>query len=198
MIKNARPGFRQAPKPTKAQEQRASILERVDSLEGAYRDLVDGSNSLFRKHAERLGMLEEAMSAVIEAVGIEHVQNILIAKKKRMQDERNEALRLLVQKAVEDGQAEVTDTIAEDSLIIGLEKNANGEVVNERAQVPFSQLLPQFKESLLGKQVGASVATTPVDDAGNEQAPGTFEVLEIYRILPPKEEAEIPAGVETE
>ena len=118
-----KPGFRQPPAATKAQEQRKSILERTDALENAYKSMVEGINNVFARQTNRLQLLEEAMGAVIEAVGIEQVQAIIVSKKQRERDERDAALQTLLEKALAEGQVEVAETIAEDSLIVGVEKN---------------------------------------------------------------------------
>lgn len=190
-----KPGFRQQPKPTKAQAQRqASALERIAMLEGAYSSLIQGVNANMESLSKRVGMLETAMGAVIEAVGVEEVQRIVEARNKRALEERDSALKALVEKALELGQIELTDTIAEDSLIVGVEKNAEGEAVGGRAQVSFGEIAPEFQAELLGKGVGAVIATKPKSETGEELAQGTFEVLEVYKVLPQKEEApEAPA-----
>lgn len=187
-------GFRQKPAPTKAQQNKKSALERIDGLEQAYQGLVDGINAVLQSNGKRVAMLERAMGAVIEAVGIEQVQAILEEKNRREQAERDASLKALVDQSLETGEIVVTDTIAEDSLIVGVEKNADGDPISGRAQLSFSEVGPDFKAELLGKGVGTVIATKPRDEQGNELPPGTFEVQEIYKVLGPKQEPEAAAG----
>ena len=74
-------------------------------------------------------------------------------------------------------------------------------MINSRAQVPFSDLLPEFRVELLGKSVGAIIETKENPQEGEEQkVAGTFEVVAIYKVFPPKEDeaqAEDPERGET-
>ena len=200
MTQNAKPGFRQQPKSEEQKQlEKRSIIERVGGLENAYQGMVESINKIFSGNAKRLGLIEKAMGAVIETVGVERVTEILATKAKREQDQRDAALKAMVDESLQKGEIELTDKIAEDSLIVGVDKNAAGEATSGRAQLTFGELAEAYKEMFLGKGVGAIIPTKPHDEDGTELPAGTFEILEIYKVLPKKEEpatAPVEAPVE--
>ena len=191
----AKKGFRQAPQPTKAQQQTRSALQRIDMLEEAHQQIIEGVNQVFSNSTKRLVMLEKAMGAVIEAIGIEQVQNILNIKAKQEQDNRDASLKALITKSLEDKLIEPAEVIAEDSLIVGAEFDSKGEQIGGRAQLSYSEVAPEFQTELLGKGVGTDIVTKPKNEDGTVLPEGRFNVLEIYKVLPKKEEppvAEVP------
>ena len=187
-------GFRTHAVGTKKElEQKTrGALARIEGLEQSQQRLLGGVNNVFNQVGQRLGMLEEMMAACVDVLGVEQIQAALTAAKVRRAEAQSEDLKGFLKQSLEKGEVVPATVIAKDSLIVGVEKDAKGVVlVPGRVQTAISEVIPELQEKLMGKAAGDIIATTPKAQDGSLLPPGTFEVQEVYQILPSKEEVPV-------
>lgn len=174
-----------------------SALERIDQLEGdlgevqgMIQNLLMATNQVLSNFENRINVQAELIEALGLLAGPEKLaETVNQIKAKKVNDALANAKKAL-EVAVEQGKVVPVDAITEKSLIIGAEFDADGiEVAPGRMQITFQSLLPQFKEELLGKGVGAEVKTP---------SGGSFKVSEVYEVLDAAVTEEEPSDEELE
>lgn len=153
-----------------------NALERISSLENDLQGIVHGVQSAFNAINQQMGALNELLNVVVNEIG----PDVVNARLQEMRDERAmaqaEASKNSLETAVKAGQIKVVDIIEDDSILTGVEKDKDGQVVKPGyVQLRFADVLPDLKEKLKGQVVGF-VLDTPVG--------GKFEVTGIYQPVP--------------
>lgn len=175
-----------------------AVEKQMTALTGGLGELLGQIQNSFQATEKRMSAVEKALNAIGErtlslekianaatkVVGIEAIQKQLdedaLETAKRNAVAQVEALS----KAVDAGQIAATDTIGDETLIVGIERDiAGNEVLAGRTQAWTKELVPELREELAGKGVGA-VGATP--------GGGTLTVTELYRRVevPPTEKPE--------
>jgi len=181
--------------------QRVTELERqVKALEDALQSIADSSNKVVQTvidstnnalkdiHA-KVDAMSELVRATVDVVGLDSVGETL-AQNRSGDDERN---RVAQTKQIADGLAngelKAADAIGETSYLVFTEKGKDGQPLQfgARKQFAVSQVMPEFRASLMGKGVGATITST----SGH-----TFEVVEFYDVVQ-KPAPAAPATTET-
>lgn len=162
------------------------ILDRVQALEETTNGLAGFVQSEVEQLKKAVTSLVEVINGVIAAGGEgfeQKVTDAVNAARAKRAAEQVEAQKAQLAKAVEDGVLVPETTVAEGTIIVGRELDAENNVLGTGyAQVRFEQFTPEAKEQVLGQGVGF-VITGPQ---------GKFEVLEVYSIAAAK-----PAEVTT-
>lgn len=162
------------------------IMERLERLEKQTVQIVGAINQSLQLVENRLSTLEEVLDATVGVIGAEQVQALIEQRRKDKAQAQADAEKAAVEAAVEAGTAVPADTIAESTLIVGTETNAEGEeVFPGRAQLLFSQVREDMKATFLGKKCGESI---------DLPAGGKFTVTAVYTLVPKAVPAEAEAA----
>jgi hypothetical protein len=166
-----------------------SALERIEGLEQEMPRIVMAVNEALTGQGQQVQQLASIVEAVVELFGSDTVD----AKIKELADAKvtkNLAnAKAALEKGLASGEVVLADAINDNSLVVGREFKADGEVVFPgRVQLQFRAIKPEFQEKLRGQGVGFTVET-----AGG----GKFEVLEVYTVVEAAPApTETPAGLD--
>ncbi len=152
-----------------------TVLERVNKLEKEMREL-ERLGDLTGTLRQTIGEVIEVVQSMLAEGGEEYEKKIegrIELKRDSARKERDARAANAVEQMVESGVLVATDIISEDSLVVGREFNAVGEVTSDRVQAVFTMFSEGVRAAVLGQSVGA-VYETPQ---------GKFEVLEIYKFV---------------
>lgn len=160
-------------------ERKKDILQRVEDLEKAYISTITALNKVLERFDREIKEAREIAESASDVLGPDSV-------KKRMQERHDdrtrqkvEAEQAAVQKAIAAGAMKELSTVVDDCVIVGLEKDKDGNLVGSGHDLSFfSDLIPEIKTALLGKAKG-DVVPTP--------GGGTVELLGVYQVVPPEE-----------
>jgi hypothetical protein len=164
-------------------KKRLNALERLDALENQFGALNEElSKYLTQLQAglnKRLELIENALNAAIIEIGVEKVQ----ITAQRLHKEKLEVELQKNTKDVEDavtaGKFTVGDTVTENSLVVGSEKDKDGvQKLPTKMFLSFGQFTDEVKAKIKDKIIGDVVDLTDG---------GTFEVLEVYNPIIPTE-----------
>lgn len=176
-------GFRDKPMATnRVLEAKASGLSsRLDKLEERTQQMELIIGQVVQQISTQLGRMDEVLNAAVEELGPDHIRELIEARRLAISTERDRLKKEALDKSLTDGTMVKADTITEDSTIVGVEKDPQGQAIPPgRTQVKFEEVSPEYKSQLLGKGVGASFITNPRDDTGKPLPSGSFEVTEVY------------------
>ena len=156
-----------------------SALERIDAIEQELPRVISAVNEVLMQNNQRVTGLAEVVEAVVELFGSETVDAKITEVRTRKLAAQAAQAKENLEKAVVEGKILATATVEEDSLIVGRESDAEGNIAGPgRVQLLFSGIRPEFQEKLKGQAAGFSVTT---------ENGGKFEVLEVYKVLPAPE-----------
>lgn len=147
-------------------------IEKIAELEQTCGVLIQ----MLTEVTNKLKSMAPTLSALVDITGADKVQAVMDEQTvKRAQ----ESLLL----ALQNGELVKSDAMTEESVVVGIEANAEG-VVNRPgySQVPFSSFLPAVKEQFLGKGIGEKYI--------HPEGGGSFVITEIYEPAPKTEEGE--------
>jgi hypothetical protein len=184
-------GFRESATPNTAQ--RVKLLEKqlaevrkvgpaiLQTVNNEYKNLSHGI-------AQRLSRIDEVLTVLVEEIGVEEVNARIEARRLKAQMEEAERSKQAIAEGLQKGLLEVAFQVAEDSLIVGFETNADGTQASPAfSSLPFAQLQPHLKASFLNTKAGDVVG---LPDGG------TFTIDDIYKIQ--REKIEAAAAAERE
>ena len=161
--------------PGRQQSQRKQVktaLERIDLLEKGMERMAMLFDMVINQANQRISVVSETVEALSKITGPEAVAQVIVEDRKRKSEEAAAAAKKALDEAVAAGNLVAVETCSEKSLIIGVEKDKDGNLVGpERFQLHFSQIKPEFQEQLLGKGLGTKLTT---------ETGGSVEVLELY------------------
>lgn len=119
----------------------------------------------------------EMFSALVEELGGEELSKRIGERleegrrqKRKEEADRNEAA---LNQLIAAGKLEATDTVTEDSIVVGLESSPDGKIQKERLQLNFAAFNQDIKDELLGKQVGLVI---------KREEKEVFELQAIYKV----------------
>lgn len=154
-----------------------TVLERVQKLEQEMRE-AERLGSLVGNLRQTIGEVIEVVQAILAEQGEDFEKKIegrMQAKRDAVRRERDKRAADAVNQMVETGVLTATDVVEDDTLVVGREFDANGELTSDRVQAVFSMFAESVRNGIKGQGVGA-VYETPQ---------GKFEVLEIYKFVKP-------------
>jgi hypothetical protein len=158
--------------------QRVTDLEkRVTDLEESLQKVIDATNSIFKDIHTKMDAMSELARATVEVVGVEAVEQTLLQNRRADDDRNTQNLAKQVADGLANGDLKAAEVIGENSLLVFTEKGKDGQPLQlgARKQFLMSQVLPEFRDGLMGKGVGATITSA----SGN-----TFEVIEFYDAIP--------------
>jgi len=170
--------------------QRIEDLERVAS--GLYHSLdqISRENGMLK---DAVHLLDNKVRAIVEAIKnsgqVVDLSDDNLAK--IMLGFRVDELKTKLNGLLAQGILKASETIAEESFVVGEEVDTAGTVVNPRVQFALSAIDPNLRDKLKGSKAGDLV----------ELAEGKWRlrVLEVYAIVPPEtEEAAAPEAAPAE
>jgi hypothetical protein len=162
-------------------------LERIETLEAGYKSLVEALQGTLTQQAHEISTLKETIAAIKVVVGEKGIDDAIKAARIERAEARSAAEKAALETQLSSGALVKADVISEQSVVVGKEVTADGEVIPPgRVQLIFGQFLPEFQEKLKGQSVGTTV-DTPVG--------GKFEVTEIYDFVAAKVAADQAAEV---
>lgn len=151
-----------------AQKAARSAMQRVEQLENVVPQIIRATQQTQAQFSQAM----EILDAVVQTLGTDVVENAIT-------ENRRVRARATVADQIKDleakkatGERVVSDTVTENTTLVFSEADKDGKALDpDRTQLDFDTLIPQFKEELLLKGVGAKI----VSPTGN-----TFELKEIY------------------
>lgn len=154
-----------------------SIEVRLDTFEAQLAGIVGEVNGAFQAQIERLGQFAQVLEAVTELVGVEMVDAKIKEISERKVQERIAQAKEALKQGIASGELVPATVITDKSMLVGRETDKDGNVVEPgHIQLPMDRIaFPTVREQLVGQGVGFKVQTP----AGN-----TFEVLEVYDVVP--------------
>jgi len=173
------------------QKKTANALDRLDELEKALPQIVSGVNNSLQNLQRQQETVTEILDAVIEALGQETIHGIMANNRTKRAEQQAENEKKGIEEALTSGRLVVATAITEKTIIVGKETAADGGVrVPGRVQIPFVRVGEQFQAQLKDKGVGTKL---DLPNGG-----GTFEVVEIYDVVPPPAEGAAPVAAAPE
>lgn len=170
-----------------ARGQARNALERIESLEHDFQQIVGGFNNAFGQLQSQVRGMAEIVDAATRILGSAQIEEaVKAARLERAEAEATQAKEGLA-KALEAKQVESVTKIEEDTLITGVEYDKAGNPLPPGyVQLNVGTVKPEYKEKMVGQLVPFKF----------EIENGTFEVTAAYKILPPVEAptaTEVPA-----
>ncbi len=164
-----------------------NALERISALEQDMSSIFTGVQAAVSELEKRIMGAAEVVDACVRVLGAEVVEAAVLAARDERAAAAVETAKDGLNKAIEAGQVVVADTITDESIIVGVESDKDGNPIKPGyVQLAVSGVKPEFKEKMLGQGVGFKFDT--VD--GN-----TFTINGVYAQVPPKSETtEAPAA----
>lgn len=169
----------------------ATALDRIQSLEDMFPNLVQGVNQTFKQMNDQIMGLTETAEALAALFGEDQVKGKVQEIRLKKDNDRAEAQKTALIEAVKGGQFTAAEVITEKSLIVGTEFDKEGVAIGAgRIQMFMAGVKPEFKEKLLGGKVGLSF----------DLPTGKFVVNEIYEAVekpippPPVADTAAPAA----
>ena len=162
-------------------KQRQNIIERVDTLETAYRALVAKTQDTFNKLIEEINTNYKWLEAVTEILG----KDIIESKVKEIFVNRCEAgvaeQEDMLTKALTEGRLAVNAAVEPGNLLVVREKNAAGEIKHPSK---IFQFVGTFQENVINLLLGKAVGDTISLENGD-----TLEIVGIYKQIEAPAEA---------
>jgi hypothetical protein len=160
--------------------------DRLATFEKAFQAIDELLQRTSGQHRGALQNVVEVLNAVIRLQGdgfdARVEEEVLAARTRRAQEQLSKAKEVL-QTLVDNKVLVPSETITEDSVLVGKELDLAGNLVGlGEAQAEFSQFTGPARAALLGKGVGAKF----------EGPEGQFEVTAIYRPNPDAEKGSEP------
>lgn len=159
-----------------------NALERISGLEQDMVRVVQSVNGVVQELESKINTLSETLAAVVDELGPENVQKAIKAARIRQLEERAEAQKAALAKAIEEVRVVQIDKIegeVKDLIITGVETLKDGSVLPPGyVQVPMQTVKPEFVEKLKDQGAGFKFET---------ESGGSFEVTGVYKRLPPPE-----------
>jgi hypothetical protein len=167
-----------------ASERAVSALERINVLESRFSNFEKGVGSAFEQTEDRLGHLEEMMTALINLTGPEQVRDEVVRIRVKQQESALEAAKQGLKESVDLGvlipalaiptstEVEANPELMTQYLVVCQRKDSQGNTVGiGRSQLALSSFTPEVRIALYGVTPG-----TVVPIANNE----TLTVEEVY------------------
>lgn len=182
-------------KTPNAMDRLNAIEQKVEATEAEFPRLVSNINGAFTQINQNLDGLTEIVNAVVAILGEDAVSKALATHREQKELAKVEATKAAISQLRENGQLVEALVVSEKSMIVGVEKSKDGEVMAPGyVQLQFPQFKPEFQAKLLGQSVGFVLET----------AEGrSFTVNEIYDFVqaeveetPDATEAEINAALD--
>lgn len=162
----------QNPSKPSLRKTQKDALGRIQSLEESIPQIIQGVNGAFGQMNQQLGGIQETLEAIVGLMGKDAVESAIEDLRVKRAAEQAEAQKAAVAEAVKAGSLVPAKVIGEQTLVIGTECDKDGKVVgNGRVQLPLQSIKPEFKEKLLGKEIGVTF---------DLPAGGKFTATEIY------------------
>ena len=163
-----------------------SALERIADLEafveGDLQKVVGAIDQALQTQQVQTRQLATVIQALVEILGAETVDAKIKELEAAKQAKALEDAKAALEDALLKGLVAKAEAVSEQSLLVGFETDAEGQVLAPgRAQISYASLNPTYKEKFLGLTAGEKVTL----DNGN-----TFNLTEIYGALPQPEVSE--------
>jgi hypothetical protein len=169
-------------------DDKRTASQRIEDLEKAVMSGFQVSNNMARDIMiikDALKLLGNKVDSIMKAsVKGEALTNEVISK--FMLENNIEELKSKVTSLVNQGILAPTDTVGDNTFLVGSENEATGKVVHPRVQFTYGSLEKDLQDALKGKRQG-DIVTFKEDKL-------RFVINEVYNIVPPKApEAPTPA-----
>jgi hypothetical protein len=163
------------------EQQSMGTARRVGEMEMIVFNL-SRENEILR---EALQLLDEKLNSTIELIAEgrpltnESINEKAVEMKERM-------LKQKVDESLANGRIQITESVGDNSFVVGRELDDDGKVVNPRIQFLTAKLPTELKDKFTGKQTGELIKT--------EEGKLAIEIMEIYNFTEiPLQEAQ-PQG----
>jgi hypothetical protein len=160
--------------------QKKSATQRLSELETAFMSLYGAADNMARDLMvikEAIKLLGNKVDAMVKCLnkgkGLSD-ENIAA----EMVENNVQELKSRVDNMLGQGVLVATDTVVDNTFVVGRELGDDGKIVNPRIQFLLSAVKPELQDKLKGAKVGDKV------DTGEGKMP--LEVLEVYTIATPK------------
>lgn len=175
-------------------KQSQTAMQRLDNLEATAQNIIDGANRSLQALANRVEGLEnrgraqnELIRAAVDILGRDTIDARVLVNRDADAVAQAEREKQELELLKTQGIAKAAETVAVNGLVAGVEKKPDGTAKVPGYTQAFLDNLPQeLKDLLVGKKVG-DVVTLPGDA-------GTFELQQIYDIVPPVAPTAAPAA----
>jgi hypothetical protein len=160
------------------------MLERLTNAESNIKSIYETDQKNFTVIEQRFAEQSEILDALITLTGMEQVFEQIKTKRIEKAEVEAEGKKAALEKALQEGQIVVAETVGEQSILVGTEVDKDGNQLHPiRAQLLFAQIKKDLAEPLRGKKVG-EVIDTPVGSK--------FTLQEIYDIVIPTKAENVP------
>jgi hypothetical protein len=168
-----------------------SIIERVEDIERTQQGILQALNQLMIQANERFNNQAEITAAIAEHIGPEKVKQLVEELRDRQDAELVAKAIKYLEGEIDAGRLQQIETMSAKSTVVGVEVDKDGKAIRPgRVQIPFTNIMPELQEQLLGKPAGTRVET---------KGGTTFEVLEVYEPVEQAAGSSVPVEVpETE
>jgi hypothetical protein len=158
----------------------------MPALRAVQENIVPAIDREFRNLHGRVGGVQELLRALLEVVGPDAVNAVLVENRKKDDEANTKAQVDAIAQGLTAGALVKADVISEKSLMVFVEKDETGTPValGSRKQFVFTELQPEFRAQVTGKGVG-EVLVDP-------QSKHTFTVVELYEAVPTAAKTEDP------
>jgi hypothetical protein len=148
------------------------MLERLTNAESNIKSIYETDQKNFTVIEQRFAEQSEILDALITLTGMEQVFEQIKTKRIEKAEVEAEGKKAALEKALQEGQIVVAETVGEQSILVGTEVDKDGNQLHPiRAQLLFAQIKKDLAEPLRGKKVG-EVIYTPIGSK--------FTLQEIY------------------
>ena len=161
-----------------------NAIQRIEALEKMIPNLISATNNALTEFETKLTQLAEVTDALVQNVGEEAVNTVLVAGRKVRAAGREAAEIAQIAGALATGALKPAASVGEGSVLVLKQYGADGQPLEfSRVQASVAILVPPLRQEALGKSVGYKMKAPNGDNS--------FEIMEIYDVAPPA--AEVPA-----
>jgi hypothetical protein len=169
-----------------------TIMQRLENVEKTQQNGQQMTEGMFNQFRTALTTAMETLDATMAVLSdlnpevpvADKVQEKVKAKRHERLVAQSEQEKSQLEQLVKAGVVRVSETIAENSILVARIFDANGEVTGVgRTQLEVNRLNPSIRPNFLGQGVGYVYEAESKDK---------LEVLEVYEVVPQSAEAAAP------
>lgn len=160
-----------------------NALQRIEALEGDLQRIAGAISKTLTETDQKLTSLIELVDALVAEVGQDQVVARVQATRDEKIQERANAAKAALDKALAEGQVVPCETIEENAIITGIEYGGDGQPIKPGyVQLGLSAVKPEFQEKFKGQTVGFEA---PIPSSQEGAPEGKFVITGIYKSVPP-------------
>lgn len=164
-----------------------NAIQRIEALEKMIPHLISATNNALTEYEGKLTQVAEVADALVQNVGEEAVNAVLVANRRTRAAAREAAETKQIADALEKGDLKPAEKVGEGSVLVLKRYGADGQPQEfGRVQASVAILVPPLRAEALGKSVGHKMKVPGGEDS--------FEIVEIYE--PVAKPAPLPAAAQ--